>query len=131
MVGTIIGVVFSLIVVYGGAFELFRWLRARRRLRRVPGVIIGTVNDSPAPATRRRAGRFRFTTEDGRVITSVSSASTPRGPRVGKQVTIEYDPARPYDADIAGVKTLKLVLSPVLIIGGLALAYYIAFVGGS
>jgi len=128
MIMRIFGVVVGLVIVYGGAAELFGWLRARRRLRRVPGVIVGAVDDNPGPGGHRKAGRFRFTTDDGRVLTGVSSASTPRGPRVGKRVTVEYDPARPQDADIAGVKTLKLVLSPPLIIGGLVLAYYSAFI---
>lgn len=131
MIMRLFAVAVGLVVVYGSASELVGWFRARRRLRRVPGVIVGDVDASHRPGLRQRAGRFRFTTEDGQVITGVSSASTPRGPRVGKRVTIEYDPARPQDADIAGVKTFKLLLAPLLLIGGLALVFFVGILGVS
>lgn len=124
----LLGVAVGLAIVWGGASELFAWLRARGRVRRAQGVIVGSVDASMGqPNTRQRAGTFRFTTEDGRVVTGASSASAPWAPRAGKRVTISYDPAHPDDADLAWVKTVKLLLSPVLIIGGLVLAYYTAF----
>lgn len=119
----VLGVVVGLMLVYAGAWELFWWLRARGRVRRVPGVVVGGEGSNG-----ERAAVFRFTTDDGEVITGVSALAGRREPRVGKRVTIAYNPVRPRQADIAGLKVLLLWLAPVFIIGGLVLAYYMAFV---
>lgn len=113
----------GLMLVYGGLAEWVSWLRARRRSRRVTGVFVGSMDATPIPGRAQRSGTFQFTTEDGQVFTGTSSFSSPRGPRVGKRVTIVYDPADPEEADVAWVKTFKLVLSPVLALVGLVIVY--------
>jgi len=120
------GIAFGILLVYGGMAELIPWLRARHRIRRATGVFVDRANALAMPGRAQRSGIFQFTTEDGRVFTGKSSFSSPRGPRVGKRVTIVYDPARPKDADVAWVKTFKLVLlTPVLTVAGLVLLYII------
>lgn len=120
----LLGIALGLLAVYGGLSEWISWLRARRRIRRVTGVFVGRTDATSVPGRAQRSGVFQFTTEDGRVFTGTSSFSSPRGPRVGKQVTIVYDPADPKEADVAWVKTFKLlVLSPVLVVLGLVFVY--------
>lgn len=118
-IGYLLVIAFGLLLVHGGLSEWISWLRARRRIRRVTGVFVSRTDATPVPGRAQRSGVFQFTTEDGRVLTGTSSFSSPRGPRVGKQVTIVYDPADPEEADVAWVKTLKLVISPVLVLVGL------------
>lgn len=72
---------------------------------------------------RSRAACFRFTTAEGQLIDAVSARSSFPGPRPGKQVSVLYDSADPQNsAEIAGVMTLKVLLSPTLIVGGAILA---------
>jgi hypothetical protein len=79
----------------------------------------------PSPPSRSRAARLRFTTADGQVIETVSDLSTFPGKKLGKRVTVAYDPKNPQrSADLAGVKVLKLVPDPLLIAGGAVLAAY-------
>lgn len=121
--GYLLGIAFGLLLLHGGLSEWISWLRARRRMRRVTGVFVGRTDAASVPGRAQRSGVFQFTTEDGRVFTGTSSFSSPRGPRVGKRVTIVYDPADPENADVAWVKTLKLVISPVFILLGLWFVY--------
>lgn len=117
----------GLVVCYGGAAELAGWLRTRRRRRRVTGVIVGHTDPGTAvgPGTVSRAAVLEFTTEDGRVVRAVSSAWSFPGPKVGTRVQVAYDPADPQrSAERAGVMSLKVVLSPLLIALGLGLAIY-------
>ena len=56
------------------------------------------------------------------MIDKQSSFSSFPGPRVGRRVTVSYDPQRPWQsAEIAWVAGMKALLSPVLIAGGVAL----------
>jgi hypothetical protein len=75
------------------------------------------------PGHRGRSAVFRFTTADGRVVDAVSSASTFPEPKVGRRIPVTYDPADPRrSAERVGVLAVKLVLSPLLIVGGRVLA---------
>jgi hypothetical protein len=110
----------GLLLVYGGGVEFFGWFRARSRLRRVSGVIVGRIEVlGTGPGTHARSGRFQFTTEQGRVIDKESSLYSFPGPRVGKAVIISYDPRHPRkSAEIAWVARLKVMLSLLLMAGG-------------
>lgn len=125
-VPALIGVAVGLVIVGGGCRDLLDQLRARRRTVRVPGVVVGHVDvGRPSPASHSRAARLRFTTADGQVIETVSDLSTFPGKKLGKRVTVAYDPTNPQrTADLVGVKRLKLVLDPLLIAGGAVLAGY-------
>jgi len=125
----IIGVAVGLVIIWGGGSELLAWWRARRRLQRVTGVIVAREEfrdialSGQGPLVRSRAARFRFSTDEGQLIEAVSAKSSFLGPRPGKQVSVLYDPADPQNsAEIAGVMTLKVLLSPALIVGGAILA---------
>lgn len=123
-VGGIVMVVLGLVAVYGGLVELVGWVRSRRRRIRVTAVIVG--GHEPAwmnPGHRGRSAVFRFTTADGQVIDAVSSASTFPEPKAGRRIPVTYDPADPRrSAERVGVLWFKVVLSPLLIAGGLVLA---------
>jgi hypothetical protein len=116
----------GLVMIYGGGAEFLGWLRARSRLRRVPGVIIATEEVlGRGPAVRNRSGRFRFTTDQGRVIDKLSSFYSFPGPKVGKPVTVSYDPARPEkSAEIAWVSKLMVTTSSLIMAGGVACCAY-------
>lgn len=123
MLARVLVVVVGLLLVYGGGWELFWWLRAGGRLRRAPGVIIGGEGSDG-----ERVPVVRFTTDDGEVVTVVSAVAGRREPRVGRRVTVAYNPVQPRQADIAKVRILLLWLAPVFIVGGLAMVYYMIFV---
>jgi uncharacterized protein DUF3592 len=117
----------GLVIVYAGMAELLGWFRARRRLRRVTGVVVGHTDPGTAldPGTAGRAAIVEFTTEDGSVVRSTSSAWSFPGPKVGTRVPVTYDPARPRDsAERTGVLSLKVILSPLLVALGLGLAIF-------
>jgi len=126
MVGALVVVAVGLTIVYGGAAELVGWLRSRSRLRRTTAVIIGLHEPTAlGPGSRGRAAIFRFTTEQGQVVEAVSAAWTFPEPRVGRRIAVTYDPIDPRrSAERVGVLTFKIVLSPVLIAGGIALAIF-------
>ena len=116
----------GLAVVYGGMAELAGWWRSRHRRRRVTAVIVGLHEPGAVnPGSRARSPLFRFTTEEGQVIDAVSSAWTFPEPKVGRHIPVTYDPADPQrSAERVGVRAFKLVLSPLLMAGSLALAIF-------
>ena len=117
----------GLVIVYGGAVELVGWFRARQRLRQVTGVVVAHI-DSPTgggPGMVSRAVVFEFTTEDGEVVRATSSASSFPAAKIGTRIPVVYDPRRPQgSAERAGVRSLKVVLSPLLVALGLGLTLY-------
>jgi len=120
----VVGIVVGLVIVWAGLVELVGWARARNRLVRVPGVVVGQADvGGRSAAVQSRAARFRFTTRDGRVVEAVSQLSSFPGPRPGTPVSVTYDPKNPQGtAEIGKVRSIKVVLSPLLIVGGLVLA---------
>jgi uncharacterized protein DUF3592 len=124
--GGLVLIAIGLAIVYGGMAELVGWWRSRHRRRRVTAVIIGLHEPVAVnPGSRGRSPVFRFTTEGGQVIDAVSSAWTFPEPKVGRHIPVTYDPADPQrSAERVGVRAFKLVLSPLLIAGGLALAVF-------
>jgi hypothetical protein len=73
----------GLILIYGGCYEFLGWFRARSRLRRVPGVIVGTEEVlGRGPGIHSRSGRFRIVTEQAKVIDKKKAASI-RFPKKG------------------------------------------------
>lgn len=120
-------IVLGLVILYGSLSELRIWLRMRRRVRRAAGVIVGVkeetiLGDRPM---RGYAAVFRFVTEDGAVVEAVSSAASSPGPRVGRRITVVYDPADPHrTAERAGVWKLKVVLIPLLLVLGVGLVVF-------
>lgn len=123
-VQALVGVIVGLVMFGGGCLDLRDQLHGRRRLIRVPGVVVGHVEVRRTSQTARsRAARLRFTTADGQVVETVSDLSTFPGKKLGRQITVAYDPQNPQrTADLAGVKVLELVLDPLLIVGGAVLA---------
>jgi Protein of unknown function (DUF3592) len=113
--------VMGLLLIYGGGVEFLAWVRARSRRRRVPGVIVGRTEVlGTGPGTHTRSARFQFTTEQGRVIDKESSFYSFPGPKVGKAVTVSYDPQNPRkSAEIAWVAWLKVIVSLPLMAGGI------------
>jgi hypothetical protein len=124
--GGLVLIAVGLAVVYGGMAELAGWWRSRHRRRRVTAVIVGLHEPAAVnPGSRARSPVFRFTTEEGQVIDAVSSAWTFPEPKVGRHIPVTYDPADPQrSAERVGVQAFKLVLSPLLMAGGLALAIF-------
>jgi hypothetical protein len=122
----IVGVIVGLLIIWGGGSELLGWWRARHRVLRTSGVIVDRVEVlGQGPGVHNRAGRFRFTTADGTVVEVVSARYSFPGPKPGQRVTVVYDPADPHgSAEIAGTRTLKIALSPALIVGGMVLTGY-------
>lgn len=116
----------GLLIAFGGAKELVDWLRHRSRVRRATAVIVGLHNPAMVnPGHRGRAAVFRFTTEDGRVVDAVSSATTFPEPKVGARVPVTYDPADPErTAEREGVRNFKVIFSPLLIAFGLGLGIF-------
>lgn len=101
-------------LLWGCRNEIVTLLRLRRRGVRTTAVVVGHSTPGMAnPGTMQRAGVFEFTTEAGEVIRATSSASTPRGPKVGRRIPIVYDPADPRGtAERPGVIALKVALVP-------------------
>lgn len=120
------GLVIGLFVFASAALRLLSRIRARHRYARVPGVIVGRRDargeSGAAPGTHRRAAVFRFTALDGRVIETESNVQSFPGPKPGKHVTVVYDPQRPYGAEPAGRSVILMLLLPVLMAIGLAIA---------
>jgi hypothetical protein len=120
----IIGVIVGLLIGWGGGSELLGWWRARHRVLKTVGVVVGRVEVlGQGAGVHNRAGCFRFTTAEGIVVEAVSARYSFPGPRPGKRVAIVYDPADPHGtAELAGTRAFKLALSPALIAGGMVLA---------
>lgn len=120
--GAVLALLMGLAMIRAGGLILVEWFRSRSRVRRAAGIIIDRREGPTEPGIRSQEGIFRFTTEDGRVITKDSSFYSYPGPRIGKQVTVVYDPVHPEkSAEIAWVRRLWLILSPLLVAGGVAL----------
>ena len=63
----------------------------------------------------------RFQTADGRTVEFQNKLGTNAPPRVGSEVTVFYDPARPEDAKVALGDTFKPNLKLLLIVGAIFL----------
>jgi len=126
MVGGLVLIAVGLGIVYGGMAELVGWWRSRHRRRRVTAVIVGLHEPAAvSPGSLARSPVFRFTIEEGQVIEAVSSAWTFPTPKVGRHIPVTYDPVDPQrNAERVGVQAFKLVLSPLLMAGGIALAIF-------
>jgi len=121
VITALLGIVVGAVLIWGSGRELFDYLRARRRLRRVSAVVVGRAEVSRGPNTHSRSAVFRFTTEEGRPVETTSDLSTFPGKKVGTRLTVLYDPRDPEEAEIAWVRLFKAVLSPLLMVGGVAL----------
>jgi hypothetical protein len=117
-------IAFGAVFLYASAAELRTFVRLRRRGVRTTGVVVGHA-DRGGPGTMQRSGVFEFVTETGQVVRSSSSASTPRGPKVGKRIPVVYDPAAPHrTAERPGVIAVKAALLPLIAAVGAALVVY-------
>lgn len=126
IINTIIGVLVGIALIISGGRELLGWWSGHQRRVRVRGVFVGRQDVGGQRASVvSRAGRFRFTTREGHIVEAVSSLSTFPGPKPGKPVVISYDPVDPPgSAEVLSVFRSKVVISPLLIIGGAVLAIY-------
>ena len=64
----------------------------------------------------------RFQTADGRTIELQNKIGTNAPPRVGDEVTILYDPARPEEAKVALGSMFRFNPKALLVVGGIFLA---------
>jgi len=64
----------------------------------------------------------RFQTADGRTIELQNKIGTNAPPRVGDEVTILYDPARPEEAEVALGSMFRFDPKALLVVGGIFLA---------
>ncbi len=64
----------------------------------------------------------RFQTTDGRTVVFQNKIGTNAPPRVGDQVTVIYDPARPVEAMVALGSLFKFEPKALLVVGGIFLA---------
>ena len=64
----------------------------------------------------------RFQTADGRTVEFQNKLGTNAPPRVGDEVTVFYDPARPEDAKVALGDTFKINGKLLLVVGAIFLA---------
>ncbi|WP_158718767.1 DUF3592 domain-containing protein [Streptomyces griseus] len=99
-------------LIWGSVTEVTGYLRSRSRLVRTTGVVIGVDEEETRPGVRRRSALFRFTTDDGETIETVSSAQTWPGPKVGALIPVTYDPEHPWEAERTGVLVFKLWMMP-------------------
>jgi hypothetical protein len=122
MIGHILAIAVGLAFVAGGLRELAGRVRLQRRMRRAPGVFVSRseAGHMSGPGVRSRTGRFRFTTEAGRVVERASALSSFPGPRPGRPLTVVYDPERPDStAERAWVHlALLFAVSPAVIVLG-------------
>jgi hypothetical protein len=118
----LIAIAMGLAFAGSAGVEWVRWSRARHRLVRTTGVVVHLVDRMVAdPGTKSRAPVFRFTTGDGRVVEVTSRTSTWPGPKIGKELTVVYDPQDPDGtAERIGAWKVKQVLLPLAVVGGLA-----------
>ena len=64
----------------------------------------------------------RFQTQDGRTVEFQNKTGTNAPPRVGDQVTVIYDPARPEEAKLALGSMFRFDPKVLLVVGGIFLA---------
>ena len=64
----------------------------------------------------------RFQTTDGRTVQFQNKIGTNAPPRVGDQVTVIYDPARPEEAKVALGSMFRFDPKALLVVGGIFLA---------
>ncbi len=64
----------------------------------------------------------RFQTQDGRTVEFANKVGSNAPPKVGDQVTVVYDPARPEEAKVALGSMFKIDPRALLIVGGIFLA---------
>ena len=64
----------------------------------------------------------RFQTTDGRTVEFQNKLGTNAPPRVGDQVTVIYDPARPEEAKVALGSMFRFDPKALLVVGGIFLA---------
>ena len=64
----------------------------------------------------------RFQTTDGRTVQFQNKIGTNAPPRVGDQVTVIYDPARPEEAKVALGPMFSFDPKALLVVGGIFLA---------
>jgi len=124
VVAHIFGIALGIAFIYGGVHELVQRLRLQRKLVRAQGVFVGHDDVAAHGAgIHARAGRFRFVTQDGRTVESVSAMYSFPGPKPGRPVTVVYDPARPErTAERLGVHRFLLVAGgPMLMAIGMAM----------
>ncbi|HEY8481545.1 MAG TPA: DUF3592 domain-containing protein [Spirillospora sp.] len=123
VVKAIVLIVLGLLMLWGCGSELVTLLRLRRRGIRTTGVVVGHSTPGMAsPGSMQRAGVFEFRTQSGELVRKTSAASTPRGPKVGKQIPVIYDPADPWGtAERPGVVAIKTVLLPLMMVLGVFL----------
>ncbi|MFI0356814.1 DUF3592 domain-containing protein [Actinomadura sp. 9N407] len=125
-----IGVAIGLYVAYAGVSMLVAKIRLQLRGPRVPGVVAGRTDAAATrPGVVSRSGVVRFTTEDGRTVEATSSVHSFPGPKVGRQVTVVYDPKRPErTGERIGVHLFLLLVGAPLFIAvgaGIALLNYL------
>ena len=64
----------------------------------------------------------RFQTQDGRTVEFANKVGSNAPPKVGDQVTVVYDPARPGEAKVALGSMFKIDPRALLVVGGIFLA---------
>jgi hypothetical protein len=64
----------------------------------------------------------RFQTQDGRTVEFQNKVGSNAPPRVGDQVTVLYDPARPEEAKVALGSMFRFDPKALLVVGGIFLA---------
>ena len=64
----------------------------------------------------------RFQTTDGRAVEFQNKVGSNAPPRVGDQVTVIYDPARPEEAKVALGSMFRFDPKALLVVGGIFLA---------
>lgn len=128
MVGYLIGVAVGAILTWGCWTSFFEKMRARHRMVRTTGVIVGrrnvTTPGQSSPASVSRAAIFSFTTLDGRTVEAESDVTTFPGPKPGKRVNVIYDPHKPRGAEIVGRAMLIRVIEPIFGTGGIVLLVF-------
>jgi hypothetical protein len=112
------------VLVIAGVVSTRQLLRSRRRLERTTGVIVGDAPHTGGSlgTAPMRSARLRFTTRQGRVVERVSDVHSSWGPRIGKEVTVIYDPADPDGTgDTVGAWRFKVALTPVILLIGIGM----------
>ncbi|MBO0853567.1 MAG: DUF3592 domain-containing protein [Nocardia sp.] len=119
----LVGAAIGVLLVYETGSEVVGHIRRRARLIRTTATVVGAVDSDPKPASVGRSAVFRFRTGQGEVIDATSSFYAGRGPRVGRELGIVYDGARPHDfAERRGVVIGRLILAAPLMALGIFLA---------
>jgi len=73
----------------------------------------------------------RFQTQDGRTVEFQNKVGSNAPPRVGDEVTVIYDPARPEEAEVALGSMFRFSPKALLVAGGIflaAMAFFLFFV---